>query len=61
MKYLLILLVLFASCTKNTGQCYNCQFGTVDGYKPPDEIYCGPVPYNKKINGVEFNTFCQPK
>ena len=62
-KSLLIILIaaIFASCTKNTGQCYTCTFGTVNGYKPPDETYCGPIPYHKTVNGVETNVFCTPK
>jgi len=60
MKYLLILLVLAAGC-KKSGQCYDCRFGTVNGYQPPPEEYCGPLPYNKKINGAEVSVFCQPK
>lgn len=60
MKYLLILLLLAAGC-KKSGQCYECEFGVINGYKPPNENYCGPMPWNKKINGVDVNTFCTPK
>jgi len=63
MKKLILILILsasFYSCEKS-GQCYTCTFGTVNGYTPPAEEYCGPIPYVKKINGNEINTFCIPK
>lgn len=60
-KYLVIAVItLLASCSKEK-QCYTCEFGTVNGVTPPKEDYCGPMPYIKKINGVEFSTFCKLK
>ncbi len=61
-KLLLIVLITAAtSCSKQRGGCYTCTFGTINGYQPPAEEYCGPMPYVKKINGNEVNTFCVPK
>jgi len=63
MKKVLIIILLatgFLSC-KKSGQCYTCSFGTINGYQPPPEEYCGPMPYSKKINGNDVSTFCQPK
>lgn len=59
-KLLFILLIASVSCTKEK-QCYECSFGVINGYQPPNEVYCGPMPYVKKINGNEVNTFCFPK
>jgi len=60
-KILLIVLVAAASCSKDKGQCYTCSFGTINGYTPPTEEYCGPMPYIKKVNGNDITTYCIPK
>jgi hypothetical protein len=63
MKKLLLIILIATSFTacKKQGQCYHCTFGTISGYTPPPEDYCGPLPYVKKVNGNEVNTFCSPK
>lgn len=58
---LLLILVAVASGCKKNGQCYNCDFGTVNNYKPPAEEYCGPIPYAKKVNGIDYPTYCTTK
>lgn len=62
MKYLLfILLVVFVSCTKS-GQCYTCTFGITNGYQPPPQQYCGPMPhYFKDAQGNDLQSFCNPE
>ncbi len=34
-----LVIILFASC-KKTSQCYNCTYGTVNGYTRPPDVQC---------------------
>lgn len=61
--FALVAVILFTSCEKESvSGCYECTYGTINGYTPPPDEYCGPMPYVKKdAQGNEYNTFCRPK
>ena len=43
-KLLFISAIFLISCSKEKGNCYECEFGYVNGVKPPNETYCGDMP-----------------
>ncbi len=63
MKKILILAAIFlASCSKENGVCYECEFGYVNGVKPPNEVYCGDMPKQfTDAQGNPLQSFCKPK
>lgn len=66
MKKLLFISAIFvmASCTKlRVGvNCYECEFGYVNGVKPPNELYCGDMPKQfTDAQGNPLQSFCKPK
>jgi len=65
-KIILSVLIIAAlvSCTKVriVVKCYECEFETVNGVKPPDQFYCGELPANFKDSlGNPLKTNCRTK
>ena len=59
---LLLIVITLVSCSKQSGQCYRCSFGIVDGYTRPSEVYCGTLPGNfKDAQGNDIPNSCIPK
>ena len=42
----IVLLITFASCTKERPNCHTCSFGTINGIRKPDTTICGTLPTN---------------
>lgn len=66
MKKLIFLLVVaasFSSCKKDKGQCYNCSYGTINGYQKPDDTFCGDINnyHPTDAQGNQWQYFCTPK
>ena len=54
--------IFLASCSKENGVCYECEFGYVNGVKPPNETYCGDMPKQfTDAQGNPLQSFCKPK
>ena len=66
MKYLLILLLLVASCSKRNSTCFTCSFGNVNGNQYPDRKVCtdGEYPDLGEVvdeNGNELGYYCEKR
>lgn len=63
-KVIIALAVIFASCTKQPAAppppCYECEYGTVQGYQKPADVFCGDITtYHPKYQGNDIQTFCK--
>lgn len=57
-----LLSLLFASCKKDTGQCYYCTFGQINGTTPAPQSYCGePNRQFRDNQGNSLPSSCSPK